>query len=122
MTWHAHRTAIRRSRRSRRLLPGHALRTSSPDLTPLPGVDPAERLARRAAWGHEQTWRFDRSELTGRITTGLAVAVMVLVLLLVSTSSSQPLERAVTAQAYLETVQTQSIGPVSPSEPASLTL
>jgi len=85
-------------------------------------VDPAERLARRAAWGHEQTWRFDRSELTGRITTGLAVAVMVLVLLLVSTSSSQPLERAVTAQAYLETVQTQSIGPVSPSEPASLTL
>ena len=119
MTRFTHRTA---TRRSRRLLPGHAQIASTPDVTPLPGVDPAERRARRAAWGHEQTWRFDRSELTGRIATGLAVAVMVLVLLVVSTTSSQPLERAVTAQARLETAQTQAAAPVTTPDPASLTL
>ena len=100
MNWFTHRTA---RRRSRRLLPGHAQSASRRDLPPIPGIDPAERRARRARWGNEQTWRFDRTELTGRIAVALSAAVMMLVVLSALSTPTHALERAQTIQASTPT-------------------
>lgn len=94
MTW----STFRASRpRSRRLLPEHALVRPRRDARPIPGVDPAERQARRDAWARRHARRFDRTEITSRFALAVSVGAMLLGML-VATQSSNALERAQTAQ------------------------
>jgi len=60
------------------------------------------RTRRRQQWDYQQTWRFDQTELTGRLYVGAAIAVMALVLLSVLSTPSQPLQRAQENQARTE--------------------
>lgn len=102
MHWSRHRSP---RRRSRPLLPGHGRRTRSVpsfDTTPLPTSRAPGRTRRRQRWDYQQTWRFDRAELTGRLYVGTAIALMALVLLSVLSTPTQPLQRAQEKQARMD--------------------
>ncbi len=73
-------THLPESSTSRRLLPGHALRSRFAGTKPLPGVDPSERRARRSSWTRyraEQRARFGRRDALGLVGAALALALMI---------------------------------------------
>lgn len=72
-------TRFPKSLSSRRFLPGHATVSRSGDSTPLPGVDPMERRARRRPWTNfraEQRAQFGLRDHLGLAGAALALALM----------------------------------------------
>ena len=68
-----------KSQTSRRFLPGHAGASRATSATVLPGVDPAERRARRRPWTNfraEQRARFGLRDHLGLAGAALALALM----------------------------------------------
>jgi hypothetical protein len=77
-------TRIPKSLSSRRFLPGHATAPRSGKGTPLPGVDPIERRARRRPWTNfraEQRAQFGLRDHLGLAGAALALALMLSVAL-----------------------------------------
>jgi hypothetical protein len=65
--------------KTHRILPGHALKTRFAQATPLPGVDRAERQARRRAWTNyraDQRFQYGLGGSVGLIGAALALVVM----------------------------------------------
>ncbi len=66
--------------KTHRILPGHAHTTHLIDAMPLPGVDRAERQARRRAWTNyraDQRFQYGLGGSVGLIGAALALVVMV---------------------------------------------
>jgi len=77
-------TRFPKSLSSRRFLPGHANAPRSGEGTPLPGVDPMERRARRRPWTNfraEQRAQFGLRDHLGLAGAALALALMLSVAL-----------------------------------------
>jgi hypothetical protein len=77
-------TRFPKSVSSRRFLPGHANAPRSGNGTPLPGVDPVERRARRRPWTNfraEQRASFGLRDHLGVAGAALALALMLSVAL-----------------------------------------
>lgn len=101
-------TRSRRPLRSRllRLLPGQALVRARPAgrpvLRPTSIADPAEHQAHQATWLKERALRSHRRKIASRFAMAISVAAMVLTLFFLSMQTSNPLERAQTAQGALK--------------------
>lgn len=66
--------------KTHRILPGHARTPRFAEATPLPGVDRAERIARRRAWTTyraDQRFQYGLGGSVGLIGAALALVVMV---------------------------------------------
>ena len=81
-------TRFPKSLSSRRFLPGHATVSRSGDSTPLPGVDPMERRARRRPWTDFRAAQ--RAQFGLRDHLGVAGAALALALMLSVALAPQP--------------------------------
>lgn len=101
-------TRSRRPLRSRllRLLPGQALVRARPAgrpvLRPTSIAGPAEHQAHQATWLQDRALRSHRRKIASRFALAISVAAMVLTLFFLSMQTSNPLERAQTAQGALK--------------------
>ena len=111
-------TRFPKSLSSRRFLPGHAKVPRSGEGTPLPGVDPMERRARRRPWTDfraEQRAQFGLRDRLGLAGAALALALMLSTALapranVLDTSANTPITDAVEVVDEVPTPNTLATG------------
>jgi len=98
--------------KTHRILPGHAHGPRFTNTTPLPGVDRAERLARRSVWTNYRADQRFQYGLGG--SAGLIGAALVLVLMFFATMAPRTNVLDATADAVpVETVQAVDAAPTT---------
>jgi hypothetical protein len=105
--------------KTHRILPGHALNTRFTDTTPLPGVDRAERQARRRAWTNYRADQRFQYGLGGGV--GLMGAALALIVMFFAALGPRPNVLDATAHATPgETVQTVDTAPAADTDAVAL--
>jgi len=105
--------------KTHRILPGHAHTSRFPAATPLPGVDRAERQARRRAWTNYRADQRFQYGLGGSV--GLIGAALALVVMLFAALGPRPNVLDATAHAApVETVQPVSAAPAADTDAMAL--
>jgi hypothetical protein len=105
--------------KTHRILPGHARGPRFTNTTPLPGVDRAERIARRSVWTNYRADQRFQYGLGG--SAGLIGAALVLVLMFFATMAPRTNVLDATADAApVETVQTVDAAPAPEADATAL--
>ena len=105
-------TRFPKSLSSRRFLPGYATAPRSGESTPLPGVDPMERRARRRPWTNFRAEQ--RASFGLRDHLGVAGAALALALMLSVALAPQPNVLDSSATTATDAVEIVDDAPVSP--------
>lgn len=105
--------------KTHRILPGHASGSRFTSTTPLPGVDRAERIARRSVWTNYRADQRFQYGVGG--SAGLIGAALVLIIMFFATMAPRTNVLDTTADAIpVEVVQSADIAPAADANAVAL--